>query len=694
MARTTQAALHLQKGKALFKSDSLVEAHREFIRAVRACPVCRSSKGDKLCDCKNLLQALENDTLKEEIKKPCSHPESNQRCSEKDHMEALNYLVAIYSSHKKLKDAQVYAQKMILIAPREPLGYLRLGKCLRLANKHEAALALYNQGSELVERKQPKHPQLSVMRAQANAVSKFLWKGDPLKEFPRELVVMTLKSFKTRDLARCLRVSKQWKSFLEGDAARSLWTVLHFQHHMTTAPIRSRLSVSQKTIAYYTKKLAQGQVTALEIDDCRAFDLSSRKLETIFRHCPHLQHLKLRGVLRKEDEWIGDILQIPMPSLKSLYLGGRAALPGWLLTGLLAASSQTLVELSIFCFHHPYQLSSPLLWPLLPNLKTLRLQGINQECWIDLDIMMRSSPDVRHLWIDNATLAKMDPSPKPNPAPWQNLEQCFIGGDVTFGHIDILPPLSSHMTDLVVENNHIERYKVDPNTFNPAAMIPPGLSPLTAANLISHKMDGGSLPYPPMLMLRRLCLKSLRTALSGPDLISLIQPSLHSGTLEELIIHPFPWELMRTGKELAWLANDSVRVLSVTGLTGDPSYSFHEQDDMILRFVDLFKGLHTLDIGKETISVSTIKQFILHNGVRRIYHQWGWAYREAQNALEGAGIKVRTASSRSAVSPGSGPDEAEAEVMIIDGVLDTPSNHPERLCNLEPKRSRLHDWTI
>lgn len=58
-------------------------------------------------------------------------------CEIQAHIDGLNGMAAICGRRKAYKDACRYASLLILMAPRNPTGYLRLAKTLRLRDASE-----------------------------------------------------------------------------------------------------------------------------------------------------------------------------------------------------------------------------------------------------------------------------------------------------------------------------------------------------------------------------------------------------------------------------------------------------------------------------------------------------------------------------------------------------------------------------
>lgn len=110
----------LEQGRACIRSSDYTTAAKHFKAVARTCPTCKNGKADKCCACKNLLRAFGENSLKDELRAPCRcDARSNQRCIDAHHLDALSSLVLIGLRTNQLKASLNYAQKMILISPRE-----------------------------------------------------------------------------------------------------------------------------------------------------------------------------------------------------------------------------------------------------------------------------------------------------------------------------------------------------------------------------------------------------------------------------------------------------------------------------------------------------------------------------------------------------------------------------------------------
>lgn len=110
----------LEQGRTCFLSSDYATAAKHLKAVARTCPTCKNGKADRCCACKNLLRAFGENSLKDELRAACRcDARSNQRCIDAHHLDALSFLVAVGLRTNQLKASLNYAQKMILISPRE-----------------------------------------------------------------------------------------------------------------------------------------------------------------------------------------------------------------------------------------------------------------------------------------------------------------------------------------------------------------------------------------------------------------------------------------------------------------------------------------------------------------------------------------------------------------------------------------------
>ena len=152
----------MDRGKELYAQKHYAEAAKHFVKAIDSCP-CGIAYREKPCLCKSILAAIENKALKDELRKNCiCSAKSGRRCERKPHVDALDYLAAAREKEGLLEESICCTEQLINLSPREPKGYLRLGKALRLQGKPLVACETYVVGAQLVSAKYPDHALLPV----------------------------------------------------------------------------------------------------------------------------------------------------------------------------------------------------------------------------------------------------------------------------------------------------------------------------------------------------------------------------------------------------------------------------------------------------------------------------------------------------------------------------------------------------
>lgn len=152
----------MERGKELYAQKQYADAARYFIRALESCP-CGIAYRDKPCLCKSIVASIEARALKDELRKPCiCSAKSFRRCERKPHVDALDSLAAAREKAGLLEETVACTEQMINLSPREPKGYLRLGKVLRLQGRPQLAYEAYTAGAQLVAAKHPDHALLPV----------------------------------------------------------------------------------------------------------------------------------------------------------------------------------------------------------------------------------------------------------------------------------------------------------------------------------------------------------------------------------------------------------------------------------------------------------------------------------------------------------------------------------------------------
>ncbi|KAH7026306.1 uncharacterized protein B0I36DRAFT_330349 [Microdochium trichocladiopsis] len=591
----------MERGKELYAQKHYPEAAKHFIRAIDSCP-CGVAYRETSCLCKSILGAIEKKALKDELKRPCiCSAKSGRRCERKPHIDAFDSLAAAREKQGLLDESISCTEQLINLSPRDPKGYLRLGKALRLQGKPTVAYEAYVAGSQLVAAKHPDHPLLPMLNAQAAKV-KGMTRTDPLAKLPYELIRMILQDVGFRTLCLCLRVSKTWKAVLTSAMAQDLWRT---QQYFYTNH-KPRGFAGPRTALRYAS-FGGGQLTDLTIDNCKQFGLKFAHLTLIMSRCgKHLRHLKLRGPM-VGDMPQGSVSSFKLPALESLYLGLGLKLPHKWLLQLLRDTSRTLRELSVFdVLPDPadrprlFPLTGPPVfrikedqsWPELPRLKSLALSSTGQ-LQIYLAYMRDITPNLENLWLDDVDVVL---EADDGIVDWPKLKSVFIGGcvkrDERLGNGHAIK-LCTGMEEL-----HLEEA---------------GLS------LVPY-LDQPS--WPELSVLRKFSIRSFSEAILESQLELLLRPGLESGTIDQISIHPFPlgrYLGVDVTSSIEWFRSESVTHLALSGFVAEGYRSSGTVDDALVTITSRFPNLKTLDIDKEQIQDATLGK-IFARGVKTIYY--------------------------------------------------------------------------
>ncbi|KAI1501442.1 hypothetical protein F5X99DRAFT_199857 [Biscogniauxia marginata] len=598
----------LQKGMAYYFQEKYVKAIVVFTQVANACS-CAVRVWKQSCPCKSLLGAIENDTLKDELKKKCiCSAKSDRRCKNVTHLEALDSLAAAHEKDGRLDQALCDAEMMIALSPREVKGYLRLGKVLRLKKSNNLAYLAYLRGAQLVAEKNPNHHLLPKLR-ELSGKARSLFKVDPIAKLPIELVVMIFKHVGFRSLCRSLRVSKKWKDYLTASkekVIRDLWRAPTY----TYGPRQSRNWVTQSAFRTYSSYCGH-QITELTVDDCHRFGLNQNKLHTMLSLCPRLNSLILRGQPLSPLDKLPD--HIHLPKLTRIYLGQNVACTVNFFDQILTASTSTLTELSIFGIATMDQH-----WPMLDKLKVIRLRVRTFQQPFDLPYFMSRMPNVEEVWINNVDIQSIQPLDQ--TYPWKRLKSLFLkdihlnmfdGGNFEFLHPEI--------RELCLEGDRAhylcyrEAFPTEHNT--------------------KHVMLGA---------LRKFAINT-RRPLTQEEFEHYVRAGIASGSLRELDLKPFPPAALNRGnKNLDWFKSEHVTFLGLSRLSAEVGNSIDNADDALLALVDRFPNLQALDIGLEAVENATLGK-IIKKGVKTIYHRAGhhrdevkhWAQRFDAKVIDG-----------------------------------------------------------
>jgi tetratricopeptide (TPR) repeat protein len=191
----------MDQGRRCYALGQYPEAAAAFARAVDECR-CGITLRDAPCLCKKVVEAIESNSLREELKKRCiCSAKSDRRCDNPAHVDAFDSLAAVYEKQGMLERCLSCAEQMINLSPRDPNVYLRLGKVLRLQGSAILAYRTYEQGLELAGRasKSPNHALLPKLRDLRDKIKRLI-KTDPLSILPLELVCMIFEIVDFRTL--------------------------------------------------------------------------------------------------------------------------------------------------------------------------------------------------------------------------------------------------------------------------------------------------------------------------------------------------------------------------------------------------------------------------------------------------------------------------------------------------------------
>ncbi|KAJ3561093.1 hypothetical protein NPX13_g9077 [Xylaria arbuscula] len=516
------------------------------------------------------------------------------------HLDALDGLAAVYEARGLSDIAIIIAEAMINLAPREPKGYLRLGRLLRLQHSFHPAFMTYKQGIMLVSKKNPSHPLLSTLRQMETKVRYSAVATDPFTVLPLELVAMILKNTDFRSLCRCLRVSKSWKTLLTTKDAiiQSLWRAQHFNR--CTKPVRA--GHLQKYATY-----AGGQVTELVIGDCHRFGVNLNTFQWI-ASCRSLQVLNLGSPMPIDIPDYSSLLNTPCrPQLTSLYFGFKTPFMVKFLHKIVTSSATTLQELTILNFPSRTSTSTEGIedvnWPVLLRLRVLRLGSPPSVGMSGIDLVsftpdpslsltkltksqapfVHTSPNAEEVWLEGGCFEPGDWQKQPS-SPWPHLKKLFIG-------------------------RHF---------INPPFLLPPDLEELHLMSilhvrvlLITQMFQDPAIPI--TLNLRKL---TLRDHLPNPWLSymeSWIRTGLESGRTTELGM-AFPKPLPH------WLRSEHLKFLSLKGLSIEFGADPYALEEAFVDLLDRFPNLEGLDVGQEPLSNTALAKAV-RRGVKLIYHR-------------------------------------------------------------------------
>ncbi|KAI1112678.1 hypothetical protein F5Y14DRAFT_421056 [Nemania sp. NC0429] len=577
----------LAKAKAYYNDKHYSKATAIFKQIIDSC-ICGVQARTSPCCCKSLVPAITDGAVEAELRKKClCSAKSDVRCKSAMHINALDGLAAVYEAKGQIDTALVVAEAMINLAPREPKGYLRLGRLLRLQRSYHPAFRTYKEGIELVAKKNSSHPLLSTLHKMRDKVKHSALATDPLPLMPLELVAMIFADLDFRSLCKCLRVSKSWKSVLTtaDKTIQSLWRVQNFSH--CAKPVRA--AQLQKYAMY-----SGSAVTQLVIRDCRQFGLDANALGRIATSYRSLKILKLQASGDLQLQTISRPFSPCVPRLTSLYLGFYAPFVPELVNQIITSSADTLQELTLLnlpgrpivtAFADPLTAN----WPILQKLRTLRLgsRPYKDKAALNMASYMHTSPNVEEVWLEGISPTFRNASKPANP--WPRLKRLFMGRSVNWQEDGTPFPLSSDIEELHLMSIHdTGSFLTRPWMQNPDA-------------------------YPMPKNLKRFTLRDLI-----PDnevwpayLERWVRPGLESGSLKDL-------GMMFSKPHPDWLRSYELRFLSLKGLSLEFGTDQFAIDEALSDLLERFPRLEGLDIAQEPFSNAALARAI-QRGVKTIY---------------------------------------------------------------------------
>ncbi|KAJ2979253.1 hypothetical protein NUW58_g7248 [Xylaria curta] len=548
-------------------------------------------QGTSPCCCKSLVTAFANGTVEAELRKKCiCSAKSDVRCKNAAHIDALDGLAAVHEAKNLVDAAAVIAETMVNLAPREPKGFLRLGRLLLLKHSYREAFQMYQQGIELVSKKNASHPLLTTLHRMRDKTRQAAFAKDPLPVMPLELIGMIFNYLDFRSLCRCLRVSKGWKNTLTAKDAtvHSLWRIQHFDRF--TKAIRP--AHLQKYAAY-----AGSRVTQLTITNCRQLCIDENMFRWIAISCGSLKVLKMQALAEIGTSIVGRAINPCVPQLTSLYLGFYAPFLEEFVHKIVASSATTLQELTLLNF--PSRLTKRVgstevaVWPILRRLRTLRLGGppSKDKVVFNISSFMWVSPNVEEVWLEGAyvTFRGEDEHPK---NPWPHLKRLFVGQEVRWQLIANAPfPLPSEIEEVhLMHCDHIFTFLSSPFLHDP-------------------------ITYPEPKNLQKFTLRDrVPSHNAWPEYLQRwVRPGLESGSLKELgmmFSKPHPY----------WFKSEKLKFLSLKGLSLEFGTDQFAIDEALADLLDRFPKLEGLDIAQEPFSNGALAKAV-QKGVKTIYHR-------------------------------------------------------------------------
>ncbi|KAI1813988.1 hypothetical protein GGS20DRAFT_550437 [Poronia punctata] len=597
-------ALSLKKGIEFYKRNKFAKAYAIFNEVVNKCP-CGVAIRTAPCLCKSIVFAIENDELEKALRKRCiCSARSDIRCKNVLHTDALDSLTALYEAKGLVDNAMAVAEAMIHLSPRDPRGFLRLGKLLRVKGSHRLAYLTYQRGIELVSKRNPTHELLPVLRKVKAKTKLRALASDPLGALPPELVAMIFENLNFTTLCRCLRVSKSWKAFLTSSdrTIQSLWREQCFRPGIK--PVR--ISALQKYAAY-----AGRQVTQLHIKSCRGFGLDQARLNWLSVAYKNLNSLSLQEVSCPGAFDTVLLEQLPpkpcFPQLTRLHFGFDTPYSAAFVNGIIKSSANTLQELTLVNLQPRREHSA--VWPLLPQLRVLRLgskgAGSANLAIVHMASFMYVAPNVEEVWVQGITADRSGANFYPNA--WPRLKRLTIGPNVSWYQLLNVPNSPIRLSSDLEELYLCDALFVD------VLLEWPFLGE-----------DGQDNVFPTPTKLRKFMTPSrLRSTVRPPSfsgfMESWIRPGLESGSLTSLQMGEFPQAFP------TWFKSESLTFLSLQELfwSLDPFVL----DDYLAKLLAVFPNIETLDISHVPFSNAALGSAIAKGKIKSIYYNGNYAQR-------------------------------------------------------------------
>lgn len=138
-------------------------------------------------------------------------------CVSKSDIFAMHDLRALLLEKSgDFEHAKCDAVVMIALFPKDPRGYLRLGKLYILGNRYDRASTVYSQGLSKVPRNDPGFELLTRLNRKAaeKVMDKSRGKRDPVSLLPAEILYMIFRHLQFRQIVALMSVSRKWQHYI------------------------------------------------------------------------------------------------------------------------------------------------------------------------------------------------------------------------------------------------------------------------------------------------------------------------------------------------------------------------------------------------------------------------------------------------------------------------------------------------